>query len=89
MANHFQKLVPGFRLREYEIRDVLGSDEIGFKYLCFDHNLREQVAVLEYLPRSVATRYGPTSVMPNSSTVEARFHQLLGQFLDEAHGVTQ
>ena len=89
MTDHLQKLAPGFRLCEYEIREVLGSDEIGFKYLCFDHNLREQVAILEYLPSSVATRYGPASVMPSSSAVETRFHQLLGQFLDEAGALTR
>ena len=89
MTDHLQGLVPGFRLREYEVRSTLGSCELGFKYLGFDHDRKEQIAILEYLPSSMAVRYGPTAVMPNSSGVETRFRELLGQFLEEASALAQ
>ena len=89
MSDHPQGLKSGFRLRDYEIGRVLGSSEIGFKYLGFDHNLKEQVAITEYLPTSLAIRDGPRAVMPRSSSVESPFQELLGQFLAEARALAQ
>ena len=89
MKDHLHHLPSGFRLGEYETRGVLGTGEIGLKYLGIDHSLGEPVAILEYLPSSVAIRRGPTSVMPASSAVETRFRELLRQFVDEAGALAQ
>jgi len=46
----------GTRLREFEIRDVLGAGGFGIVYLAFDHSLEREVAIKEYMPSDLAGR---------------------------------
>jgi serine/threonine protein kinase len=49
-------LPPGYRLEEFEIVRVLGEGGFGIAYLAFDHSLRQQRVIKEFLPNMVARR---------------------------------
>ena len=84
MADHLHALAEGFRLDQYEFQGVLSSSEAGIKYFCLDHELGRRVAVMEYLPSTLATRQGGGAVVPQSSAAQRTFNELLEQFLEEA-----
>jgi len=56
-------LSPGTRLREYEIKSLIGESACSLVYLGWDHALQRKVAVKEYMPAALAGR------MPGSSNV--------------------
>lgn len=49
-------LPPGYRLEEFEIVRVLGEGGFGLVYLAYDHILKQQRAIKEFLPHAVAQR---------------------------------
>lgn len=49
-------LPSGYRLEEFEIVRVLGEGGFGIAYLAFDHTLRQQRVIKEFLPGQVARR---------------------------------
>ena len=49
-------LAAGYRLEQYEIRDLQGADRVGLRYTAFDHASGEPVGLREYLPAGVAAR---------------------------------
>ena len=49
-------LAAGYRLEQYEIRDLQATDRVGLRYAAFDHAAGEPVGLREYLPAGVAAR---------------------------------
>lgn len=70
----------------YLIGRVLGQGGFGITYLAWDQTLNTRLAIKEYLPQAMATRYaGDTTVMPYSSaSSKDGFNYGLERFLDEA-----
>ena len=87
MKQHLQSLPDKFRIEDYELSGVLGSSYVGIKYLGWERNVRRRVAIKEYLPAGVGIREKDGRVMPQSSSVESNFHELLEQFLSEARAL--
>ena len=83
MADHLFGLPSGYRLEEYEIRQVLSLGPYGIKYVGLDHRLDQQVAIKEYLPDGVAVR-SDDIVVPKSSADKTPFDLGLHRFLEEA-----
>ena len=80
---------PGFMLEHYEIRDVRGGTEVGIEYLAHDHEGGTAVAILEFLPESIAVRGDSGAVEPIQPQNAAQFETMLGTFLDEAAALAQ
>jgi hypothetical protein len=60
-------LPPGTRLREYEIKSLIGESACSLVYLGWDHALQRKVAVKEYMPAALAGRMpGSTNVVVGS-----------------------
>ena len=80
-----QALPAGTRLRDYEIRSVIGESSFGIVYLAWDHSLRRRVALKEYLPRSLAARARDTmAIAPKPGISEGAFATGLKAFIAEA-----
>jgi serine/threonine protein kinase/peptidoglycan hydrolase-like protein with peptidoglycan-binding domain len=77
-------LTPGVRLRQYEIRSVLGQGGFGITYLGRDLTLHRDVAIKEYLPTTLALREAGETVVPRSTATAADFLNGRERFLDEA-----
>ena len=84
MADHLYALPNGFRLEEYEIKEVLSVGSYGIKYLGFDHRNEERVAIKEYLPDRVASRQEDANVLPRSTADKTMFDVGQTRFLEEA-----
>jgi len=75
----------GFLLNEYEIDSVLGKPGgFGITYLATDTQLRQSVAIKEYLPSDFAIREGVNTVSIKSSSDQESFQWGLKCFIDEA-----
>ena len=83
MADHLFALPSGYRLEQYEFREVLSLGPYGIKYVCFDHRLDAKVAIKEYLPDGIAVR-SDAIVLPKSSADKTSFDMGLRRFIDEA-----
>ena len=70
MADHLYALPNGYRLEEYEIKEVLSVGSYGIKYLGFDHRNEERVAIKEYLPDRLAVRQDAANV--NKTVTEVK-----------------
>ena len=82
--HYIDALPPGYHIREYEIRRVLGRGGFGITYLAHDTLLDRDVAVKEYLPTDYAVRTEDHSVRPRSSGTSKDYTWGLERFLDEA-----
>ena len=82
--HYIDALPPGYRIREYEIRRVLGRGGFGITYLAHDTLLDRDVAIKEYLPTDYAVRTEDHSVRPRSSGTSKDYTWGLERFLDEA-----
>src|SRR3954470_19041002 len=57
-------LPAGTRLREYEIKGLIGEGTCSIVYLGWDHALQRKVAIKEYMPAAMAGRLqGSASVI--------------------------
>lgn len=74
----------GTRLGEFEIRGLVGAGRTGVVYRAFDHELEREVAVREYLPRSLAMRAEDGQVQLRESGHAHAFGIGLQQFLRQA-----
>src|SRR6202007_306254 len=74
---------------EYEIGDVLGAGGFGITYLAFDNQLRQHVAIKEYMPTYMAARFSSTQVGAKSDADGPAFRDGLKKFLDEARVIAQ
>ncbi|GMR20641.1 MAG: hypothetical protein BMS9Abin36_1237 [Gammaproteobacteria bacterium] len=78
-------LPAGARIENYEIQSVLGVGGFGITYKGYDHSLRCDVAIKEYLPNELALRtHDGTTVIPKSDKDEKSYQYGLKQFLEEA-----
>ena len=86
---HRNSLKPGHRVHWYEIIEVLGQGGFGITYLATDTNLKQQVAIKEYLPIELAVREGDDSVRPVSEDRSTGFAWGLEKFIAEAQTLAQ
>ena len=63
--DHMDALPSGHRIREYDIRRVLGAGGFGITYLTHDTSLDRDVAIKEYSPRDDVVRTEDHSVHRN------------------------
>lgn len=84
-TTYHHALATGTRLESYEINHVLGVGGFGVTYRAFDHSLRCDVAIKEYLPTGLAVRTPDGStVTPKSENDVKSYRYGLERFLDEA-----
>ncbi|HTT08623.1 MAG TPA: protein kinase [Gammaproteobacteria bacterium] len=81
---HRNSLRPGHKLLWYRIDRVLGQGGFGITYLAYDDNLKQQVAIKEYLPAELAVREQDQSVHPVMDTDGEKFKWGLDRFISEA-----
>ena len=74
-------LAAGYRLEQYEIRDLQAADRVGLRYAAFDHASGEPVGLREYLPAGVAARREGADVQVETS---AAFDPGLAGFVTDA-----
>lgn len=81
-----QTLPIGYRLHEYVVSKVIGSGGFGVTYLGRDTNLDKAVAIKEYFPFSLASRYDDQWVAPNTTVQQdqSEYEWGLTRFIDEA-----
>ena len=85
MADHLYALPKGYRLENYEFREVLSLGRVGIKYIATDHEDGRSVAIQEYLPDGMSVRQQDgVAVAPKSSAEKANFDAGLARFLEEA-----
>ena len=77
-------LLPGTKLRGYELTSVLGQGAFGITYRAIDSTLHREVAIKEYLPATLALREGRTTVLPRSPDHAQQFAWGRDRFLEEA-----
>jgi serine/threonine protein kinase len=74
----------GTQMEEFEIVGFIGEGGFGIVYLAYDHSLRRQVALKEYMPVSLATRSDGTTVEVKSERYAETFQAGLRSFVTEA-----
>ena len=79
-----EALLPGTRLAEFEIREVIGAGGFGIVYRAWDVALQRDVALKEYMPVSLAGRGAGERVTLRSRTHEETFALGLKSFVNEA-----
>ncbi|MGE0483763.1 MAG: protein kinase [Gammaproteobacteria bacterium] len=77
-------LKPGQRVLWYEIEGTLGQGGFGITYVARDTNLKQPVALKEFLPSELAVREGEFEVHPLSNARAGSFAWGLEKFMDEA-----
>jgi len=88
-ANDNAKNVPnslpvGYRFNEFEIKEVIGGGGFGIVYRAWDHLLERTIAIKEYLPISLATRYENQVIVLRSEHHQKLFAAGLNSFMQEA-----
>ncbi|WP_341675244.1 protein kinase [Niveibacterium sp. SC-1] len=79
----------GTRLGEFEIVGLVGEGGFGIVYLTQDHSLERRVALKEYMPASLASRKGDTSVAVRSERHRETFEIGRRSFVNEARLLAQ
>jgi serine/threonine protein kinase len=79
-----EALLPGTRLAEFEIREVIGAGGFGIVYRAWDVALQRDVALKEYMPVSLAGRGAGERVTLRSRNHEETFALGLKSFVNEA-----
>jgi len=74
----------GTKLGDFEIIDIIGWGGFGIVYLAYDHSLRIQVALKEYMPSSLAFRDLDGTVSVQSEKNQATYQAGLHSFINEA-----
>src|SRR5947199_10825590 len=78
-------LPPGTRLRDYEIKALIGESACSIVYLAWDHALQRKVAVKEYMPAAMVGRIqGSTNVVVASDRHLDAVRAGLKSFVNEA-----
>jgi serine/threonine protein kinase len=80
----------GTRLYEFEVTSLLGVGGFGIVYVAFDHSLKREVAVKEYMPSSLASRKADAiTVVIRSAHDAPTFDIGLRSFINEAQLLAQ
>jgi len=74
----------GTQIESYEILSILGTGGFGITYKAQDHSLKQVVAIKEYLPCGITSRYRKTIVRINDKKDQDFYQQGLVRFLNEA-----
>jgi serine/threonine protein kinase len=82
-------LPPGTRLAEFSVLSVIGTGGFGIVYFAYDHSLRRQVAIKEYMPTELAERTRPLTVSVRSERHAETFATGLRSFINEAQLLAQ
>jgi len=78
-------LAIGTRLREYEVKGLIGEGTCSIVYLAWDHALQRKVAVKEYMPAAMVGRIqGSTKVVVASDRHLEAVRSGLKSFVNEA-----
>ncbi len=77
-------LPPGYRFDEFEIQDVIESSNDNIVYRAVDHQLERQVAIREFLPRTLMVRSDTQRLVPRSKQDQSAFSVGLDGFIYEA-----
>lgn len=85
LSDHRNALPAGYRLGDYQIKQLLGDGGFGITYLALDVQLNTLVALKEYLPNELAVRKNDSySVQPKSPKDTENFIWGLERFVKEA-----
>lgn len=84
-----QALPAGTLIGEFELRAKIGEGGFSIVYLAWDHSLERKVALKEYMPASIASRKGPTTVAPRSERHRGTYEAGLRSFVNEAKLLAQ
>ena len=80
----------GTRLHEFEVTSLLGVGGFGIVYVAFDHSLKREVAVKEYMPSSLASRKADAITVVIRSAHEAPTFDIgMRSFINEAQLLAQ
>ena len=80
----------GTRLHEFEVTSLLGVGGFGIVYVAFDHSLKREVAVKEYMPSSLASRKSDAITVVIRSAHEAPTFDIgMRSFINEAQLLAQ
>ena len=79
----------GTFLAEFELTSVLGEGGFGIVYQAWDHSLERKVALKEYMPSSLASRTGNTTVQVKSERHRETFDMGRKSFINEAKLLAQ
>lgn len=82
-------LPPGYRFEEFEIQDVLDASNDNIVYRAQDHQLEREVAIREFLPRTLTVRSDSQQLVPRSKQDQSAFRAGLDGFIDEARQLAQ
>jgi serine/threonine protein kinase len=82
-------LPAGTRLAEFEVLGVVGEGGFGIVYRAWDHSLKRQVALKEYMPTSLAQRSGGLMVSVRSDKYRETFDAGKASFVKEARMLAQ
>jgi serine/threonine protein kinase len=82
-------LPPGTYLGEFELLGVVGEGGFGIVYRAWDHTLKRQVAIKEYMPSSLAHRTNGLQVGVKSKRESEPFIAGLQSFVKEAQMLAQ
>ncbi len=79
----------GSYLGEFELLGVVGEGGFGIVYRAWDHSLKRQVAIKEYLPSSLAWRNGGAAIAMRTPKDRDAFDAGLVSFVKEAQMLAQ
>ena len=82
-------LAIGTRLGEFELIKLLGEGGFGIVYLATDQSLQRRVALKEYMPSSLAARFGESQVQVKSERYRETFEAGRKSFINEARLLAQ
>ncbi|MCB1719074.1 MAG: serine/threonine protein kinase, partial [Candidatus Competibacteraceae bacterium] len=82
-------LPAGTRLAEFEVLGVVGEGGFGIVYRAWDHSLKRQVALKEYMPSSLAQRTAGLMVSVRSDKYKETFDAGKESFVKEARMLAQ
>ncbi|MBI3897477.1 MAG: protein kinase [Gammaproteobacteria bacterium] len=74
---------------EFELIGPVGEGGFGIVYLAYDHTLRRNVAIKEYMPSSLASRKDALTVAVKSERYAETFNAGLKSFVNEARLLAQ
>jgi len=77
-------LPSGYRFDEFEIQDVIDASNDNIVYRALDHQLERQVAIREFLPRTLTVRSETQRLVPRSKLDQSAFSVGLDGFIQEA-----
>ncbi len=77
-------LAPGTMLGEFEVLAVAGEGGFAIVYRAWDHSLKRQVALKEYLPGTLAMRHSGLQVLVKPGRQSEAFWKGLDSFVMEA-----